>query len=530
MAGKSTFCRSLLATVLLANVGLFAPCGGSSSIPRYDAFVSACAVAFDAPAAGRSLYAQEVEQLRVLLAAISSNSFVVVDEPCKGTSPKCGAALVGSFLEHLDSIGVSGVVSTHLHSELLRLPLATPRVSARRMGFLVCPSSGALRPSYQLERGTCTESLGLLTARAVGLHPAILRRAEELERIIEAAQRGPDHHWHRRHAELNAPPATSRREMLERKPINGNDERNPQLRPGEIRTNLTNALPIKEHCQIDRPVEEGENELKNQLYTTDTHHTLTKPSSGRPSTNTNSLSKSSSNTSISSASLLSAAASDISSSLAAICGGGLGPSPPLPANLIQGPAPTTDSSTNTLPNTTTTSAITSSSSNSNNSSNSSSIISNSSVVSSSISSNSSSVVSSNVVSLGPSFSPPAGLYGRACVYVLFAPSSFSDSAWPCDGAGVGAGLESSSSSPVAHWRAGVRVYVGESEAIAQRLRTHRRKSMWREAVALVHAVADKSKARQAENVLINRLVKQGYHVLSLHDGTANRTLSSTAAS
>ncbi|KAF8820849.1 mutS domain protein [Cardiosporidium cionae] len=183
MAGKSFLSRSTLALAVLANSGLFCPCAPNSVVPRYDAFVSACAIAHDVPEHNRSLYGQELEQLRILLKDTTNRSFITIDEPCKGTSPRCGAALVGALLEELDNRKMSGFVSTHLHEEISTLPLKTTSTTFKRMGSTAV--NGSVKWTYQLEEGLCNDSLGLITAECIGLPSPMVKRAAELEVIIK---------------------------------------------------------------------------------------------------------------------------------------------------------------------------------------------------------------------------------------------------------------------------------------------------------------------------------------------------------
>jgi len=165
---------------------------------------------------GKSAWALEADETRAMCRDASSHSLVMVDELGRGTSSRDGAALAGALLEALDAAGAGGIFSTHLH-ELLDLPLQlSPRVSRRRMGVNWVPSShdvtsssGSYRDSidsnidsseiesssssstdngmvfepewtYQLEHGTCRDSLALHTGRRCGLGNAVVARAAQL--------------------------------------------------------------------------------------------------------------------------------------------------------------------------------------------------------------------------------------------------------------------------------------------------------------------------------------------------------------
>ncbi|PFH37503.1 hypothetical protein BESB_039610 [Besnoitia besnoiti] len=273
MAGKSTFCRSVLALVVLANAGLFCPCGPETVVPRYGAFLSSSYMAHDSPLENKSFFFEELSQLHSILAQArgynggnappteaghltsstekvslenAATPFVIVDEPCKGTAPKWGAGFVGAALELLCRGRTHGVLSTHLHNELTRLPLDLPaNVRFKRMGVrktsqpasadarsavgggLETPGGGLQTPpeesgsggsveggtaaaseslqrihahhlgaqadrvyTYELLDGVCRDSNAMLTAWKVGMPPGIITRANELQAHLDAPELG----------------------------------------------------------------------------------------------------------------------------------------------------------------------------------------------------------------------------------------------------------------------------------------------------------------------------------------------------
>lgn len=117
---------------------------------------------------GKSAFALEMDDVRVLLRDCSPNSLVLLDEIGKGTSARDGAALSGALLEALDAVPVTAVFATHLH-ELFDLPLATRHLAWKRMGMEEegDRQGGMLRWTYRLEDGRCTDSMALHTARCV---------------------------------------------------------------------------------------------------------------------------------------------------------------------------------------------------------------------------------------------------------------------------------------------------------------------------------------------------------------------------
>jgi len=62
----------------------------------------------DVPSEGRSAFALEMDDVRVLLRDSSCRSLVFLDELGKGTSAREGAALSGALIEALDAVPVTG--------------------------------------------------------------------------------------------------------------------------------------------------------------------------------------------------------------------------------------------------------------------------------------------------------------------------------------------------------------------------------------------------------------------------------------
>ena len=199
MSGKSTLMRTLLVTALLANCGLFVPCH-SAIVPRYSSFFLR-ATSYDIPAESMSAFAIEMDDMHVVLRDSTSHSLVMVDEIGRGTSSRDGASLAGAILEALSDIGVTGIFSTHLH-EVLKLPLQLPRLQLKQMGFEIDKSKDrhskteinnnttqAIKWTYLLQDGICTDSMGLETARVYGLPTNVIRRAAELSGVFDRSVR-----------------------------------------------------------------------------------------------------------------------------------------------------------------------------------------------------------------------------------------------------------------------------------------------------------------------------------------------------
>jgi DNA mismatch repair ATPase MutS len=90
MSGKSTLMRSILVAALLANCGLFVPCG-TAQIPRYDNFFLRTS-SHDVPSEGKSAFALEMQDMQIVLLDSTHQSLIMIDE--LGMSPSATVVLL----------------------------------------------------------------------------------------------------------------------------------------------------------------------------------------------------------------------------------------------------------------------------------------------------------------------------------------------------------------------------------------------------------------------------------------------------
>jgi hypothetical protein len=188
MSGKSTIMRAVLAAALLANSGLFVPCDAGAKIPMYDSFFLRTS-SYDVPSEGKSSFALEMDDMRVILRDSTSSSLVMIDELGRGTSSRDGSALAGAILERLDSTKVNGIFATHLH-EITQLPLDVKHIQNKRMCSHTDPVTGRVTWNYTLEDGMCTDSMALATAQEFDIEDSIIQRAMNLQDHFDQQCRG----------------------------------------------------------------------------------------------------------------------------------------------------------------------------------------------------------------------------------------------------------------------------------------------------------------------------------------------------
>eukprot|EP00668_Euglena_longa_P001770 GGOE01002080.1.p1 GENE.GGOE01002080.1~~GGOE01002080.1.p1 ORF type:complete len:1320 (-),score=345.77 GGOE01002080.1:203-3883(-) len=192
MSGKSTLLRSVTAAALLANCGFAVPVAAEGTvIPRIDGYFLRTNTT-DCPKEGMSSFALEADDMRLLLRDTTPRSLAAVDEFGRGTAPVEGAALAGELLEELDGRQCPSIFATHLHFELLQLPVHLPNTRAKRLRVDLVRSKpaasddSAVRWTYRLEDGVCADSLALATARRQEVPEKSIRRAEELLKVSVA--------------------------------------------------------------------------------------------------------------------------------------------------------------------------------------------------------------------------------------------------------------------------------------------------------------------------------------------------------
>lgn len=118
--GKSTLTRSMMSLALLANSGLTIP-AADAIVPRFRGYFMRTG-GQDVPKEGRSSFAVEMSEMRVMLRDCDERSLVMIDELGKGTSSRDGVSVVGALLESLVSQKARGVLCSHL-SQVARIPL-----------------------------------------------------------------------------------------------------------------------------------------------------------------------------------------------------------------------------------------------------------------------------------------------------------------------------------------------------------------------------------------------------------------------
>ncbi|MGZ3554450.1 MAG: DNA mismatch repair protein MutS [Gemmatimonadaceae bacterium] len=184
MAGKSTVLRQVGLIVLMAQVGSFVP-ATRARIGIVDRLFTRVG-ASDNLVRGQSTFMVEMSETSAILHTATRRSLVLLDEIGRGTSTYDGISIAWSVSEHLhDTVGCKTIFATHYH-ELTQL--ADNLVAVRNYNVQVREVGDQVLFLHRLQPGGADRSYGIEVGRLAGLPPAVIKRATELLRLLEAEQ------------------------------------------------------------------------------------------------------------------------------------------------------------------------------------------------------------------------------------------------------------------------------------------------------------------------------------------------------
>ena len=184
MAGKSTVLRQVGLIVLMAQVGSFVP-ATRARIGVVDRLFTRVG-ASDNLVRGQSTFMVEMSETSAILHTATRRSLVLLDEIGRGTSTYDGISIAWSVSEHLhNAVGCKTIFATHYH-ELTQL--ADNLVAVRNYNVQVREVGDQVLFLHRLQPGGADRSYGIEVGRLAGLPPAVIKRATELLRLLEAEQ------------------------------------------------------------------------------------------------------------------------------------------------------------------------------------------------------------------------------------------------------------------------------------------------------------------------------------------------------
>jgi len=184
MGGKSTYLRQVALCVLLAQCGSFVP-ADRARVPMADRIFSRVG-AQDDIAAGQSTFMVEMVETAAILHNATERSLVILDEVGRGTATQDGLAIaraVVEYLHHRPGGTPRTLFATHFQ-ELAALATLLPRVENRSVAVIEEGTDVVFL--HRIVPGAADRSYGVHVAAIAGLPRAVVARARELLRELEA--------------------------------------------------------------------------------------------------------------------------------------------------------------------------------------------------------------------------------------------------------------------------------------------------------------------------------------------------------
>ena len=182
MAGKSTFLRQNALIVVLAQMGSFVP-ARSAQIGLCDRLFSRVGASDDL-ARGRSTFMVEMVETAGILNQATTQSLVILDEIGRGTATFDGLSIAWATVEYLhEKLRCRALFATHYH-EMTALAQRLGDVS--NVTIDVKEWQDEIVFLHKLKPGAADRSYGIQVAKLAGLPAAVIKRAGEVLKTLEA--------------------------------------------------------------------------------------------------------------------------------------------------------------------------------------------------------------------------------------------------------------------------------------------------------------------------------------------------------
>lgn len=190
MSGKSALLRQTALIVLMAQMGCFVP-AEKAEIGIVDKVFTRVG-ASDNISTGESTFMVEMNETASILNNISSRSLILLDEIGRGTSTYDGVSIawsIAEFLHENPKHHAKVLFATHYH-ELNDMASQFSRI--KNFHVSVKEVNNKILFLRKLEKGGSEHSFGIHVARMAGMPQAVLHRAEEVLKQLEASRSGND--------------------------------------------------------------------------------------------------------------------------------------------------------------------------------------------------------------------------------------------------------------------------------------------------------------------------------------------------
>ncbi len=182
MAGKSTFLRQNALIAILAQIGSFVP-AEAAEIGIVDRLFSRVGAADDL-ARGRSTFMVEMVEAAAILNQAGPRALVILDEIGRGTATFDGLSIAWATVEHLHDVnGCRTLFATHFH-ELTKLATRLDQLSCHTMRVKEWQDDIVFL--HEVGPGAADRSYGIHVGKLAGLPAAVVARADEVLRLLEA--------------------------------------------------------------------------------------------------------------------------------------------------------------------------------------------------------------------------------------------------------------------------------------------------------------------------------------------------------
>ena len=172
--GKTVSLKTIGLLAIMHQAGLQVPAAEGTVLPLFDGVYADIG---DQQSIERSLstFTSHISNIRSIMAAVSGDSLVVLDEVGSSTDPEEGAALAKAALDYFRDRGTLTVATTH-HREVAAFVQETPGMANASVEL----DPGTLAPTYRLTMGLPGRSYALAIASRLGLPQRVLDRARAL--------------------------------------------------------------------------------------------------------------------------------------------------------------------------------------------------------------------------------------------------------------------------------------------------------------------------------------------------------------
>jgi len=185
MAGKSTYMRQVAIITLMAHIGCFVP-AKQAEICLVDRIFTRVGASDDL-AFGQSTFMVEMTEVSNIIANATNNSLIILDEVGRGTSTYDGLSIAWAIMEYLSKhLKAKTLFATHYH-ELTELEGNIDGVKNYRV--MVKEFQDSIIFLHKIGRGSANKSFGIEVAKLAGLPDELVKRAKEVLKVQEDANR-----------------------------------------------------------------------------------------------------------------------------------------------------------------------------------------------------------------------------------------------------------------------------------------------------------------------------------------------------